>query len=276
MKDIRKARLLALDVDGTLLTDELQITTATRIAIREVITRGVQVVLASARGPNALYSIMAELEISGLAICYTGALTCRLYPEKQNSVEIVNEQPMNLSSAHFVLNAALEREISLSWFSGEKWYTPKYDLAIYHESVITGVTPVIVSDLLHFKNPPHKLQAIVEEAAHIPRLVALASTLPDDCAGQFSYETYLEIIHRGVDKSSALLGLGQRLGIDPSEMVAIGDMDNDIAMLKLAGLGIAMGNAPDHVKVVADWVTETNNREGVAVAIERLKENGLI
>jgi Cof subfamily protein (haloacid dehalogenase superfamily) len=276
MKYTRKSRLLVLDVDGTLLTDELQITSATRKAIRQVISRGVQVVLASARGPNALYSVMADLEITGLAICYTGALTCRLYPEKPHSVEIVTEQPMSLTSAYIVLNNALEREISIGWFSGEKWYTLKYDLAIHHESMITGVTPIVVPDLLHTKHPPHKLQAIVEESAHVPRLVALANSLPDDCVAQFSYETYLEIIHRGVDKSSALLVLGQYLGIDPSEMVAIGDMDNDIAMLQIAGVGIAMGNAPDHVKTEADWVTETNNREGVAAAIERLKVDGLI
>jgi Cof subfamily protein (haloacid dehalogenase superfamily) len=276
MKNTRKARLLALDVDGTLLTDELQITVATRQAVQKVISRGVQVVLASARGPNALFSISRELEITGLAVCYTGALTCRLYPEKHTSVEIVNERTMNLSSAHFVLNNALEQGISIGWFIGENWYVPNYDLAIQHESMFTGVTPIVAPDLKHFKNPPHKLQAIVEAPAYLPLLNVLANTLPDDCAGQFSYETYLEIIRRGVDKSTALLALEQRLGITPTEMIAIGDMDNDIAMLQMAGLGIAMGNAPDHVKAQADWVTDTNNRDGVAIAIERLLLDGLI
>src|SRR5437868_15533715 len=107
MKYTQRARLLALDVDGTLLTDELQITPTTREAVREVISQGVQVVLASARGPKALYSIMAELDIAGLAICYTGALTCRLYPDQPISAEVVDEQRMSLSSARLVLSNAL-------------------------------------------------------------------------------------------------------------------------------------------------------------------------
>ena len=170
MKNTRQARLLALDVDGTLLTDELKITPATREAVREIITQGVQVVLASARGPNALYSIMAELEIAGLAICYTGALTCRLYPNQHISLEIVNEQRMSLSSARVVLSYALELGISIGWFTGEDWYIPRWDQAIHHESMITGVTPIVDPDLIHFKAAPHKLQAIVGEAALLPSL----------------------------------------------------------------------------------------------------------
>ena len=276
MKNTRQARLLALDVDGTLLTDELQITAATREAVQQVITKGVQVVLASARGPNALYSIMAELEISGLAICYTGALTCRLYPNQNVSLEVVNEQRMSLSSARLVLSNALELEISIGWFTGEDWYTPSWDQAVQHESMITGVIPIVDPDLMHFQDAPHKLQAIVGETAQLSRLSALASAIPSDCVAQFSYETYLEIIRRGVDKATALLALGQQLGIAPSEMIAIGDMDNDIAMLQMAAFGIAMGNAPSNVQAEADWVTDTNNRDGVAVAIEKLRADGWI
>src|SRR6266702_7613811 len=99
MKYSRRIRLLALDVDGTLLTDDLQITTATRASVQQVISQGVQVVLASARGPNALRSIMRELGIAGFAICYTGALTCRLNPDPHVPAEVVTEQRMNLSSA---------------------------------------------------------------------------------------------------------------------------------------------------------------------------------
>jgi Cof subfamily protein (haloacid dehalogenase superfamily) len=186
----------------------------------------------------------------------------------------VNEQRVNLSSAHQVLSKALELGISIGWFTGEHWYIPRLDLALHHESMITGVTPIVNPDLMNFRDAPHKLQAIVGEPALLPRLKDLAGMLPRDCVGQFSYETYLEIIRRGVDKATALLALGQQIGIAPPEMIAIGDMDNDVAMLQMVGLGIAMGNAPANVKAKADWVTDTNNRDGVAVAIKRLKADG--
>ncbi len=271
-----RTRLLALDVDGTLLTDDLQITDATREAVQRVISQGVQVVLASARGPNGLRSIMRELGIAGLAICYTGALTCRLNADPHIPAEVVTEQRMNLSSARMVLNNALELGTSVGWFIGDSWYIYAWDSALEHESMITGVIPIIAPDLMHFEEAPHKLQAIVGEPALLSRLYALEKTLPPECVGQFSYETYLEIIHQGVDKATALLRLGQQLGISPSEMVAIGDMENDVAMLRLAALGIAMGNAPLHIQAEADWVTNTNNQDGVAAAIEKLYTNGWI
>jgi Cof subfamily protein (haloacid dehalogenase superfamily) len=276
LKYTRRTRLLVLDVDGTLLTDDLQITAATREAVQRVISHGVQVVLASARGPNALRSIMRELGIAGLAICYTGALTCRLNPDPHVPAEVVTDQRMNLSSARKVLSNALELGISVGWFIGDFWYISAWDSALRRESMITGVTPIIASDLLRFKDAPHKLQAIVGEPVLLPHLYTLARTLPRDCVGQFSYTTYLEITHQGVDKASALLALGQQLGIAPSEMVAIGDMENDLAMLRVAALGIAMGNAPFNVQVEADWVTDTNNRDGVAAAIEKLYATGWI
>jgi Cof subfamily protein (haloacid dehalogenase superfamily) len=276
MKETRRIRLLALDVDGTLLTDDLEITAATRAAVQQVISDGVQVVLASARGPNALRSMMSELGIAGLAICYTGALTCRLNSDSHVPAEVVAEQRLNLSSARKVLSNALELGISVGWFIGDFWYISAWDSAIQHESMITGVTPIVTSDLLRFEDAPHKLQAIVGEPALLPRLYSLASALPRDCVGQFSYETYLEIIHQGVDKATALLTLGQLLDIAPSEMAAIGDRENDLAMLRMAEIGIAMGNAPINVQSEADWVTGTNNQDGVASAIEKLYANGWI
>ncbi len=276
MRNTRQVRLLVLDVDGTLLTDDCQITTATRVAVQKVTSQGVRVVLASARGPSALRLIMRELGIAGFTICYTGALTCQIDPDPHRPIEMVAEQRMNLSSARLVLASALELGISIGWFTGDFWYIPSWDPTLHRESVITGVTPIVAPNLVHFNEAPHKLQAIAGEPALLPHLYTLARTLPQDCAGQFSHETYLEVTQKGVDKAAALLVLGQELDIAPSEIVAIGDRENDVTMLRQVALGIAMGNAPSTVQAEADWVTSTNNQDGVAAAIERLFADGWI
>ena len=276
MSNTRRTRLLVIDVDGTLLTTDYQITTVTRAAVQQVTSQGVQVILASARSPGALRLIMGELGITGLAISYTGALTCRLYPNSHIPTEVVAEQRMNLFSAHLVLRSALEQGISVGWYIGDDWYISRWDTALHLEGTLTGVMPTVVPDLAHFREAPHKLLCIAGDPALLPELSLLARTLPQDCTGQFSYVNYLEITHQGVDKASALLALGQQLGITPAEMVAIGDAENDMTMLRLVGLGIAMGNASPEVQAVADWVTDTNNQDGVATAIARLQATGWI
>ena len=276
MRNTRRARLLVIDVDGTLLTTDYQLTAATRRAVQQVSAQGVQVILASARSPSALHAIMATLGIMGLVICYTGALTCRISPDPHVPTEVVTEQRMSLSSAQDVLSRALELGISIGWYSGYCWFIRSWDAALRRESTLTGVPPIIKRDLAHVTEAPHKLLAIAGDPALLPQLSVLASLLPQDCVGQFSLANYLEITHQGVDKATALLALGQQLGIAPTEMVAIGDGENDVAMLRLVALGIAMGNASSRVQAAADWVTDTNNRDGVAVAIERLQASGWI
>ncbi len=276
MSKARRARLLVIDVDGTLLTTDYRLTAVTRRSVQQVSDQGVQVVLASARSPRALHPIMEELSITGLAICYTGALTCRISPDPHAPSEAVTEQRISLSSAHMVLHNGLERGLSIGWYCGDEWYIRSWDAALERESRLTGVPPIVEPDLAHMTEAPHKLLAIAGEPAVFPELSRLASTLPADCRGQFSLTTYLEITHQDVDKARALLALGQQLGITPADMVAIGDGDNDIAMLRLVSFGIAMGNASTKVQAAADWVTATNDHNGVALAIERLQATGWI
>ncbi len=265
----QRIRFLVLDVDGTLLTDDYRISMATRMAVQQVVQRGVQVILASARSPSGLRRIMRELGLGGIAIAYTGALTCRLSPDLSIPLTVLNEQLMNLDSASHVLRDALAQGVSMGWFSEDCWFIPDWDLTLRRESTLSGVFPIVTPDL-SLMEPPHKLQCIVGDPELLPHLSLLARSLPGDSLGQFSHANYLEITHQGVNKATELLALGQRLGVDPTAMVAIGDGENDRTMLQVVGLGIAMGNASPHVQAVATWVTDTNNRDGLAKAINRL------
>ena len=122
MSKARRARLLVIDVDGTLLTTDYRLTAVTRRSVQQVSDQGVQVVLASARSPRALHPLMEELSITGLAICYTGALTCRISPDPHTPSEAVTEQRISLFSAHMVLHNGLERGLSIGWYCGDAWY----------------------------------------------------------------------------------------------------------------------------------------------------------
>ena len=265
----QRIRFLVLDVDGTLLTDDYRISMATRMAVQQVVQRGAQVILASARGPSGLRGIMGELGLSGIVIAYTGAMTCRLSPDLHVPLTLLAEQRMNLDSASRVLRDALAQGVSVGWFSEDRWFIPDWDPTLRRESELSGVIPIVTPNLA-FMEAPHKLQCIVGDPELLPRLSQLAGSLPSNCLGQFSYANHLEITHQGVNKATALLALGQRLGVDPTAMVAIGDGENDRTMLQMVGLGIAMGNASPYVQAVATWVTDTNNRDGLAKAINRL------
>ncbi len=276
MKNSPPIRLVALDIDGTLLTSAKQISPATLVAVQDVARRGVHVVLASARSPHALRLLMAELGISGFAIAYTGALLCRLQPDPRTTTEILVERRMLLPSARAVFLAARERGLSVGWYVGDIAYIAAWDAALRNEFAITRQQPIVAPDLAGTGEAPHKLMCIAGEPRLVTELHLLANDLPEDSAGQFSHTTYLEVTRRGVNKGDALATLAQHLGIDLQETAAMGDQENDISMLQAAGVGIAMGNGIPSAQAAADWVTTTNDQDGVAVAIERLRTAGRI
>lgn len=117
---------------------------------------------------------------------------------------------------------------------------------------------------------PHKLLGIADPIHGLGQLHELRHRLPSDCDGRHSHRHYLEITACGVHKAAAVMRICEREAISTEQVAAIGDGENDIALLRLAGIGVAMGQADAQVCAAADWVTDTNDRDGVALAIERL------
>lgn len=265
-------QLLALDVDGTVLRSDHRVSAATREAIRTVAESGAEVVLASSRGPSGLRPVFSELGRSGLAVAYQGALLCRLY--LPDGMAILSETRLPISSARSVISWAVDKGLSVGWYTAERWEVAHLDDAISRESEITGETPAISAAPDRNEDAPHKVLCIAGEPGLLSELRGLASRLPDGCAGQFSHDNYLEVTPWKVDKAPALKVLARQLSIAREAIVAIGDGENDSGMIRWAGLGICMGHAPDSVKTMADWVTETNDQDGVAAAVRELQEQG--
>jgi Cof subfamily protein (haloacid dehalogenase superfamily) len=260
-------RGIVLDVDGTLLDPWHRIAPATAAAVRRARDAGLHVLLASGRSARAMQDLLAELGLEGPAIAFNGALTFRL---EHGAIRALAETPMTRDAAVAALALARERGIEVGWFTRDGWRVAAVGPGIVEEEALTGEPPLVEPGLPDGAPAPHKLMCIAPTSDGTPALHALRDRLPAGVTGQFSHPRYLELIAPGVDKARALHAWCAAAGLSPAQVAAIGDAENDIAMLRAAGVGIAMGNATQAVIAAADRITETNARDGAARAIDAL------
>ena len=260
---------IALDVDGTLLTPDHKITTATRESVSRVRAAGVTVVVASARGPAALRPILEELELGeDWFIAYQGALVSR---SKNHEVESLLNLRIARDSARTIEGIANEMDLTISQYVGERWLVTRMNSEISQAATITGETPIVMSSEDLDREPgPHKMMVIVKDPLRRADLHTFARRLPSLVTGTFSHDDYLEVTSLGVDKAVGIRTLANHLGVDLKLGAAVGDGVNDIGMFKVVSCAIAMGQAPDEVKAAADFVTLSNANDGLAAALEAL------
>jgi Cof subfamily protein (haloacid dehalogenase superfamily) len=270
-------RLVALDVDGTVLDERLQVADSTRAAVAEARERGVHVVLASSRGPEALAFVQEALGLRDeWFVGYQGALVARRKGDARDdaldaALDVLAETRMALPVARAVEEAAVARGLSVGRYAGLRWRVPEVTDAIRREAATTGETPVPgAPDERDADGPPHKVLVIAPDDDRIADLHALADALPPEVTATFSHRTYLEVTAAGVDKASGLGPLLDALALDADATAAVGDGANDLALFRAVGCAIAMGQAADEVRAAASWVTGTVWDDGVARALAYL------
>lgn len=261
--------MVCLDIDGTLLDSRHRITPRVKEAIRRTEDRGVPVVLASARGPGGILFIYEELELSSPVICYNGGLIL------DHTKTTIHSRALDLDPVGRVAELALEMDITLSLYRGAEWFVSREDDWSRAEAEVTRMTPIpchlptlAARWRREGQSGPNKLLAMAPE----DRVLALQDRVAReglDLDTYRSFPTYLELVARGLSKAEGMLRLTQLLGLDPGGVLAAGDNFNDLAMIQAAGLGVAMGNAPEEVRAQADFVTATNDQDGVALALEQ-------
>ena len=269
-------KAFAVDVDGTLLDSDHRLRAAARDALCDLAENNIRVVLATARSPGVLGAVLRSLPISPLLICFSGAWIGEIDSESLTPTRVMLDRRHSLPVAKTILATALALNVEPNVFTVDTWRARRMTTAIMLECQITECRPVITSDLLEDGQEPSKILLITAENESSQALHVIADSVQSFSNATFSKLNYLEIVPIGVNKAEALKQLAAILGLDLSQFAAIGDGLNDIEMLREAGLGIAMGNASDAVKSVADWVTGTNNEAGVAQAVQRLFKDGLI
>jgi Cof subfamily protein (haloacid dehalogenase superfamily) len=261
-------RLLALDVDGTLLTSDHRLTEATVAEISRVRARGVEVLLATSRGPAALLPIVRELGLLSPAVFVAsqGGLTGSF--TREGVLEVLDRHPMAVELVRPVLSAAEAAGIAVSWYCGSHWYVSHVDPTITREARIVCADPE-VRDLAAESDGPEKVMLIAPSSDTEP-LRAIASGLPAGLRAQVSNPTYLEITREDVDKVEAVSRYCQSQGYAARNVVAIGDGPNDVGLLSFAGLAIAPANASPQAISAATMLTTGNDEDGVARALRRL------
>lgn len=259
-------RLLALDVDGTLLTADHRITPAVADAVHRAVSQGIEVVLATSRPPRALWPILASLGLvsPALFVASQGALTGSY--SRDGVLRVLDRRPMPVHLARTVVASAGRLGVSVSWLAGEDWLVPAFDDLIREEARIVGCAPVVADLPAQLAGPDKILVLAGPGRADLPDALAL----PEGLAAEVSTPTHVEITAAGVDKGVALARLCDRLGIPPAEMLAMGDGPNDLSMLRLAGVAVAPANAHPDVRAIAHHIAPSSDDDAVAWVVDSL------
>ena len=258
--------LVAVDLDGTLLNDDYIISERNCRALRALTAQGVIVVLASGRMHQSILPISNKIGLENPIISYNGGLVKHATTEK-----VLHHSPIPAKIATELVEYCDTRRLHFNFCLNDRLYvkTRNQWSQLYEER--TGV-PAAVLDNLHqlYGETPTKMQ-IIDTPERIKRLL----TELEERFGERLYVTrtqieYIEFMNPHVSKGRALKTLAAQINVPMKLVVAVGDGYNDESMMKVAGFRIAMGNSVDEIKACADYITETNQNDGVAKAVEQL------
>lgn len=259
-------RLIALDLDGTLLSPDNTISPRARAAVAAARARGVHVVLATGRMHRSALPYARELGLDGaLLISYNGACIRRV-PDG----ETVLAQPLPAAVARAVAAHAEAQGYHIQAYVEDELCVPELNELALGYARHAGVPARPVGPLSRWLHQPSLKLLVITEPA---RLAAVQADLARHFAGQVelypSYRSFLEVVPPGVNKGTALAAACSRLGIGPEQVLAAGDAGNDVPMLAWAGTGVAMPGAGAPVQAAACYVPSQPYGDGVAEAIAR-------
>ncbi|MCY3036043.1 MULTISPECIES: Cof-type HAD-IIB family hydrolase [Aerococcus] len=265
-------KLVISDIDGTILDSNHQVDDQLKDQIKSLKKQGIPFVLASARSPRGMYGLARELELDQNPIAtYNGALIVPSDPEKLDQALVNHVIDPNEAGQLINLLQSQFPTVSINPYAGADWYASAKSPWTDEEAAITQDKPII-------KDP----QTLLEEGIGINKFLLIdqpdqISRLEDylnsvnfkHCDFYLSKDNYLEVTAKGVSKENALREIAEVYQVPLENCLAIGDNFNDIPMLQLAGLGIAMANAPQEVQAAADYLTSSNDDHGVSQALRK-------
>lgn len=264
-------KLIAIDLDGTLLKDDKTISEKNITTLKAAKAQGVKVVLCTGRPLN---SVLAHLETLGLtdpgdyAVTFNGGLV-----QANDTGEILSQDVMSVADAKDIYELTSRLEIPLDAVAGDYVYRIQPQPVAY-PSMYDQLNKILIFEDRTFLELAAD-QVINKMVSAIPAeyLEEKLPQVPADYHDRYnivrSGEFLFEFLPKHVSKANGLAKLGALLNIEKSEMMALGDEENDLAMIEYVGLGVAMANATAELKGAAQYITETNENHGVALAVEK-------
>lgn len=260
------------DIDGTLLTSDKKVTPKTREALSNFVEAGNSFAICTGRDITSSLSVYRSLGLDfkgAYVVAYNGGL---IY-DVDNS-KVIYREGIPIDRVRELLDMAKEYGVHVHTYNDNFILTESYNECVeYYRRVIK--TPLILADdIMPFVDvPPCKIICIElhdhEKQDRFRR--AVLDKYSNMLDSMYSNDYYLELIPRKSGKGNALIWLRDYLGINPENVIAAGDGENDMSMIQAAGVGVAMLNAPDNVKAVADIITETdNNHDGLAPILSKM------
>lgn len=261
--------IIALDLDGTLTNSRKELTDITRDALFRVMDSGAKVVLASGRPTYGIAPLAEKLEMAqrgGYVMAFNGGVVTDWKTKK-----VIYSKTL----PHDVLPALAEEAhragVAIVTYKGDTILTERPDDEyVQKEAFINQMKVRKVDDFLTAIDfDPAKCLIAGQPSILAPLCEEMQKRLEDKMEVYRSAPYFIELVPKGIDKALSLGRLLGELSLSPADMIAFGDGYNDLSMLRLAGMGVAMGNAEAEVRAAADYITDTNDRDGVAKALER-------
>ncbi len=268
-------RLIALDLDGTLLDSHKRLTERNRRAIEACIARGIDIVPCTGRTASGIPEAVKAIPGIRYAITVNGGMI-----EDMRTGEVLDSHLLDKETALDVIGLVTDRHVMYDAYidgfgiSEERFYNhlQEYHIAPEIQKLIKATrrtVPNIIEYVRQWNGRIDKVNFFFSDLKERAEIRAILKKRSDILVSS-SLENNLEINAPGAAKGEGLLRLAAILGVKPEETMACGDGDNDLSMIQMAGIGVAMSNGEPGLKAAADYVTTSNDESGVAQAIEKL------
>ena len=268
-----KYKLLALDIDGTLTNSKKEITPAVLNAVRRLQNSDIPVLLVSGRPEKGIEHVATELgfyEYGGYVFAYNGG---KIVNKKTGEVVLNQTLPEDMIKP--VYDYVKDLDVAILTYDGDDIVIEKPEnVYAQKEITLTHMNTRKVDNLYEAIDFPVNKFLICGEPEYLEKLVVEMAEKFSPRLNIFRSEPYfIEVVRDGIDKAASLEKLLNIFGMTKDELVACGDGHNDVTMIDYAGMGVAMANACDEVKAVSNYITKSNDEDGVAFAIDKFFPN---